>query len=69
MRCPFLKKIDGSEETRECGARGFVFEPSSSELAEYCTTPMHRGCPLFRDRITPILFPTRIKPAAKWAVG
>ena len=57
MRCPYLGKIENPEGIEECHAREWVFEPSSSEIDQYCTTRLHRWCPLYRAlRATPTVF-------------
>lgn len=49
MRCPYLGKVEGTEGTEECHAREWAFEPSALELDQYCTTRLHRWCPLYRQ--------------------
>jgi hypothetical protein len=48
MRCPYLGKTESAEGIQECHAREWTFEPSSSEIDAYCTTRLHRWCPLYR---------------------
>lgn len=48
MRCPCLRDSENGEGVKECHAREGAFEPSSIEVDQYCTTRLHRWCPLYR---------------------
>lgn len=57
MRCPYLGKVENIESNEECHARGWTFEPSYSEIDQYCTTRLHHWCPLYRTlRATPTAY-------------
>lgn len=57
MRCPYLGKTENVEGAQECHARECIFEPSTLELDQYCTSPLHKWCPLYRAlRATPTVY-------------
>lgn len=71
MRCPYLGKTENVEDAQECHAREWVFEPSSQELDQYCTSPLHKWCPLYRAvRATPTAYRTgKLRRETQRAIG
>lgn len=57
MRCPYLEKTEDLEGAQECHARESIFEPGFLEIDQYCTSPLHKWCPLYRAmRATPAVY-------------
>lgn len=71
MHCPYLGKAESTEGEAECRAREWIFEPSSLELDQYCTTRLHRWCPLYRALMsTPTVYRSgKIRREPEKAVG
>lgn len=71
MNCPYLGKPESSEGLQACHAREGAFEPSSSEIDQYCTTRLHRWCPLYRAlRAAPTVYRTgKARRKLQQAVG
>ena len=72
MRCPYLIDSEDRDERAECTATERFFEPSVFEMEEYCTTALHRRCPLYHhlDADHETMQPTRgIRREVKRAIG
>lgn len=51
MTCPYLNTMRSIAGTSHCCATESAFEPSSFELADYCTSRLYRWCPLYRQTV------------------